>query len=384
MSQDPKEDYFSDGITEDIITELSRFSELFVIARNSSFQYKGKSPDIRQVGRDLGVRYVLEGSIRRGGDRVRITAQLIDATTGGHRWAERYDRKLEDVFALQDEVARTIVTTLAVHVNKAETERTLLKPPATWQAYDYYMRAVDVYDFYWTSFDVQDVYKARSLLEQSLSVDCNYARAAGLLSCTYLTAWLNPLDNDFRNPSALARASALARRAVELEPTSPMAHSYLGDVLSCQRQFDASIAEFERALTLNPNFTHLHSAMVLIMAGEHERALMVLERHTRFDPFYTPQAPYWRGTALYLLKRYSEALPPLLETMLRAPNFTICRLFLAAVYAQLGRLDEARAEANQILTKWPAYKINPTRILYKEPSDIQNLLDGLRKAGLPE
>ena len=147
------QDYFSDGITEDIITELSRFSELLVIARNSSFQYKGKSVDVRQVGRELGVRYVLEGSIRRAGDRIRISAQLIDAATGAHRWAERYDRKLEDVFAVQDEVARTIVAVLAVHVNKAETERALAKPPATWQAYDHYLRAADTLVLYHSSFN---------------------------------------------------------------------------------------------------------------------------------------------------------------------------------------------------------------------------------------
>ena len=145
LSGDKEQEYFSDGITEDIITELSRFSELFVIARNSSFQYKGKATDVRQVGRDLGVRYVLEGSVRRGGDRLRISAQLIDAMTGGHRWAERYDRKLEDVFAVQDEIVRTIVTILAAHVRKAETERTRTKPPNSWQAYDYYLQAVDAF-----------------------------------------------------------------------------------------------------------------------------------------------------------------------------------------------------------------------------------------------
>jgi TolB-like protein len=144
MSGDPGQDYFSDGITEDIITELSRFSELFVIARNSSFQYKGKSPDIRQVGREVGVRYVLQGSIRRAGDRMRISAQLIDAATGVHRWGERYDRELKDIFAVQDEVSRTIVAILTSHVNKAEAERTLLKPPATWQAHDFFMRASDI------------------------------------------------------------------------------------------------------------------------------------------------------------------------------------------------------------------------------------------------
>src|SRR5262249_28239209 len=152
MSGDPKEDYFSDGITEDIITELSRFSELFVIARNSSFHYKGKSPDIRQVGRELGVRYVLEGSIRRVGDRVRITGQLINATTGAHRWADRYDRRLEDIFELQDEVARAIASILTAHVDKAERERTLLKPPSIWEAYDFYMRAADAWATFLTAW----------------------------------------------------------------------------------------------------------------------------------------------------------------------------------------------------------------------------------------
>ena len=151
MSGDPEQDYFADGITEDIITELSRFSELFVIARNSSFQYKGKAVDVRQVGRELGVRYVLEGSIRRAGDRIRIGAQLVDAVTGAHRWAERYDRKLEDVFAIQDEVVRSIAPVLAAHVNKAEVERTLLKPPSTWQAHDFYLRGSETLHAYLSS-----------------------------------------------------------------------------------------------------------------------------------------------------------------------------------------------------------------------------------------
>src|SRR5262245_42399124 len=177
MSGDPSQEYFSDGITEDIITGLSRFSELFVIARNSSFQYKGKSPDIRQVGRELGVRYVLEGSIRRAGDRVRISAQLIDAVTGAHLWGERYDRELKDVFAVQDEVSRAIVAILVAHVNKAEAERTLLKPPETWQAYDLFLRASDILRAMWSSFNVADLYEARRLLERSIALDPHYARA---------------------------------------------------------------------------------------------------------------------------------------------------------------------------------------------------------------
>ena len=163
MNGDPGQDYFSDGIIDDIITKLSRFSELFVISRNSSFQYKGRSPDIRQVGRELGVRYVLEGSIRRAGDRVRISAQLIDAVTGARRWGERYDRELKDVFAVQDEVSRTIVAILVAHVNKAEAERTLLKPPAIWQAYDFFMRASAIYTAVRSSFNAVVVQRRRPL-----------------------------------------------------------------------------------------------------------------------------------------------------------------------------------------------------------------------------
>jgi TolB-like protein len=227
MSGEPEQEYFSDGITEDIITELSRFAELFVIARNSSFRFKGRSLDIRQVGRELGVRYVLEGSIRRAGDRVRIGAQLIDAVTGAQRWGERYDRELKDVFAVQDEVSRTIVSILMVHVNKAEAERTLLKPPATWQAHDFLMRASDV----WSARNAADPHEvrrilceARSLLDRSISLDPNYARAYAMLSQTHLVAWVQPLDEDHLNPAALERAHRFARKSLQLGPDLSIAH----------------------------------------------------------------------------------------------------------------------------------------------------------------
>jgi len=255
LSGDPKEDYLSDGITEDIIIELSRFSELFVIARNSSFQFKGKSPDIRQVGRDLGVRYVLEGSVRRSGDRVRITAQLIDATTGAHRWAERYDRKLEDVFAVQDEVARMITSILAAHLNKAEAERTLLKPPSAWLAYDYYVRAAEVFASVRASFRVEQLYDVRRLLEQSLLVDANYARAVVMLSRTYDVAYAHPLDGDFVKQATLERAHGLASRAIQLDPNLPQCHAQLAWCVHYMGHHDASIAEFERAIALNQNYT---------------------------------------------------------------------------------------------------------------------------------
>lgn len=387
MSGDPGQDYFSDGITEDIITGLSRFSELFVIARNSSFQYKGKSPDIRQVGRELGVRYVLEGSVRRAGDRVRIIAQLIDAVTGAHRWVERYDRELNDVFAVQDEVSRAIVAILVAQVNRAEAERTLLKPPATWQAYDFFIRASDVFIAARSSFNVADLYEARRLLEHSIALDPNYARAYATLSHTHLLAWIFRLDEDHLSPTAIERAYRLAWKAVQLDPNLPIAHANLGHVLSFEGQHDQSIAEFERAIALNPNFTDWRFGMTLVRAGEPERAIQVLETHMRCDPFYVPSMPLALGIARFHLKEYSEALPLLREFASRSPNLTQGHIVLAACLAQLGRLDEARAEVAEVLRIDRNYTIDGTQRRvspFKYTEDAEHLFDGLRKAGLPE
>jgi adenylate cyclase len=299
LSGDPKEDYFSDGTTEDIITELSRFSDLFVIARNSSFQYKGKSPDIRQVGKELGVCYVLEGSIRRAGDRVRITAQLIDATTGAHRWADRYDRKIEDVFAVQDEVARTIVGILTAHVNKAEAERVLQKPPASWHAHDFYLRAVHSYAAFWSALQVERLYETRRTLEQSISIDPTYARAYALLADSHVSAWIQPLDADYRTDAALDRAYQLARKAIQLDPRLEKAHGSLGYVLTFKREHDASVAAFEKAIALNPNYSNSQYCAALAFAGEYDRTISVAQVHMRVDPFYPPYVVMWVGAALY-------------------------------------------------------------------------------------
>jgi adenylate cyclase len=387
MSGDPGQDYFGDGITEDIITGLSRFSELFVIARNSSFQYKGKSPDIREVGRELGVRYVLEGSIRRAADRVRISAQLIDAVTGAHRWAERYDRELKDVFAVQDEVSRAIVAILVAQVNKAEAERTLLKPPATWQAYDFFMRASDIFSAVLPSAKVADLNEARRLLDCSISLDPNYARAYAMLSSTHLVAWLFRLDEDHLSPAALERAHRLAWKAVQLDPNLPIAHAHLAHVLTFEGKHEQSIAEFEKAFALNPNFTDWRFGMTLVRAGDPARAIQILETHMRYDPFYVPSVSLTLGIARYYLKEYSEALPLLREFASRAPNLSQGHIWLAANLAQLGRLDEAHAEAAEALRIDPKFTIDGTArrlALNKRPEDTETLFDGLRKAGLPE
>lgn len=387
MSGNPEQEYFTDGMTDDIITELSRFSELFVIARNSSFQYKGKSPDIRQVGRELGVRYVLEGSIQRSGDRVRIAGQLIDATTGAHCWAERYDRKLDDVFAIQDEVARTIATILAAHVNRAEARQAFSKPASSWQAHDYYLRAAETYGSFLSTYTAEQLYETRRLLEKSVSVDPCYARAYALFSNTYVIAYIQPTDSDFINPAALERAYQFALKAVQLDPNLPLAHAKLGIALTFKGKLEDAIAAFERAITLNPNFTDWRFALPLVFSGQFTRAVGVAETHMRLDPFYPPNVPHMSGFAHYMLKQYSDALSLERASISRSPNARGPHSVLAATYAQLGQIDEARAEAAEVLRIEPKYTINGTQkqlSVFKFPEHAEHYFSGLRKAGLPE
>src|SRR5258706_1247688 len=387
LSGDPQQDYFSDGITEDITTELSRFSELMVIACNSAFQYKGRTVDIRQVGRELGARYVLEGSVRRSGGRVRIAAQLIDAVTGAHRWVERYDRELHDVFAVQDEVAHTIVAILAAHVNRAETERVLLKPPAAWEAYEYYLRGAQAFFLHINRRTKASLYDARRLLERSLAIDPDYARAAAMLSWTHLNAYIEPFDGDYLSPAALDRALELAETAVHLDVRLPEAHAQLGAVLLFKRQHDAAIAEFERALALNPNFIDYRYARALTYAGEPARAIEVLEATIRLDPFQPlNHSSVFMGQANYMLKRYEDAARLFRECASRQPNSQWSHLWLAATYAQSGQLDEARKETAEVLRINPGFTIERYKriLVHKNPKDVQHRLDGVRKAGLPE
>jgi adenylate cyclase len=386
LSGDLQQEYFSDGITEDITTELSRFSELMIIARNSSFQYKSKAIDIRQVGRELGARYVLEGSVRRSGDHLRITAQLIDAVTGIHRWGERHDRELHDVFAVQDEVARAIVTILVAHVNRAEIERALLKPPAAWEAYEFYLRGAEAFFLHLSRRTKESLYDARRLLQQSLAIDPCYARAAAMLSWTHSHAYFEPFDGDYLSPAALDRALELAETAVHLDARLPQARAQLGHVLPFKRQHCAAIAEFERAFALNPNFIDYRFGLALMYAGEPARAIEVVEANLCLDPFPWPHAFGFMGLANYLLKRYGEAVRWCRECASRMPNLQWPHLTLASAYAQLGQLEEAQREAAEVLRINPGFTIESwTRLnVYKEPKDAEHRLDGLRKARLPE
>src|SRR5262245_47262329 len=386
LSSHPEQEYMVDGIVEDIITELSRFSELFVIARNSSFQYKGKAIDVRRVGRELGVRYVLEGSVRRAGDRIRVSAQLIEADTGSHLWAEHYDRNLEDVFAVQDEVVRTIVTILAAHVRIAETERSRTKPPNSWQAYDYYLQAVDASVSFSSTSAVANDQEALRLLQQSLIIDPNYARSYARLAHTYAGSWVNPAHQDFLNLAALERAHEFARQAVQPDRKLPQAHVALGWVLACKHQHDASIAAFEKAVTLNPNYVNWRFGMTLIFAGASKRAIEVVHAYMRLDPFYVPYASLVLAYAHYMLAHYSQALPPLRDFVAQAPTWWAGHSLLAATLARMGHLDEARAEAAEALRFAPNFSISGFRPLFglKYPQDEKHLFEGLRKAGLPD
>lgn len=387
LNDDPKQAYLADGIVEDIITELSRFSELLVMARNSSFQYKGKATDIRQVGRELGVRYVLEGSVRRAGDRIRISAQLIDAATAAHRWAERFDRTLEDVFVVQDEVVRTIVAILAAQVRKAETERMRAKPPNSWQAYDYFLQALDAFKSFDTSFEVDNLYEGRRLLQRSLAIDPDFARSYAAMASTYAVGWSYRLDGDFLCPRVLDHAHELARKAVVLDRYLPSAHACLGFVLMWKGEHDASISAFERARELNPNFANWYFGTALVRAGDLPRALDVIKAYMRLDPFHGSVPLGVLGFAHYMLKQYAKALPLRHECVSRSPNFRSGYVGLAATYAQLGQHAKARAAVAEVMRMDPRFTISgiarPT-VVFKNPEDDRHYFDGLRKAGLPE
>jgi adenylate cyclase len=278
------------------------------------------------------------------------------------------------------------VAVLAVHVKKAETERVLATPPATWQAYDYYLRATDILAFYHSSYSQDDLLDGRRLLRQTLAIDPNYARAHAALSGTYVSLWTHRWDDDCPWPAALDCAYQSGLEAVRLAPDLPEAHVALGFSLNFMHRHESAIAEFERATALNPNLTNFRFAFALVYAGEPARAIQSLETHMRLDPLYQPYAPAALGLAYYMLKRYAEALPHLQQALSRAPNLTHGRHWLAATYAQLNQLDRARSEAAEGLRLEPWYTISQVNFvrLCKRPEDADLLKDGLRKAGYPE
>ncbi|HEV8714652.1 MAG TPA: adenylate/guanylate cyclase domain-containing protein [Candidatus Binatia bacterium] len=283
MSNDPEQGYFSDGITEDITADLSKISGLFVIARNSAFIYKGKAVKVQDVSREMGVRYVLEGSVRRAGDQVRVATQLIDGATGGHLWSERYDRALKEILTLQDEIREKIVTALKVKLTKDEQERFQRAPTNNLEAYDYFLRGQE---HFWRVTKEANR-QARQMYEKAVALDPQYAGAYAMLGHTYVEDWINQWNQD---PQILGWAFELAQRAVALDDGLPLAHGVLGRVYQWKNQHDHAITEGERAVALEPNNaeSYVRLAGILSAAGRTEEAIEVAKKAMRLNPHYPP------------------------------------------------------------------------------------------------
>jgi adenylate cyclase len=383
ISEDPKQEYFSDGLTEEIITALSKVPKIFVIARNSTFSYKGKSVKVSQVAEELGVRYVLEGSVRKAGDRVRITAQLIDALTGRHLWAERYDRDLKDIFALQDEITMNIITELQVKLTAGEQARLRAKGTENLQAYLKGLQATE----HVVSFTREGNAQARRLLEEAIALDPKFSGAYSSLGITH---WLDVIYGTSKSPKESAKRSfELTKKAIALDDSNPSAHSTLGWLyLFIRRQHDKAIAEGERAIALSPNGADVHAfmALFLLFAGRHEEAVRYCEQAIRLNPI--PPGSYFRfmGGAHFGAGRYEEAIAAYKKALQQAPDDIITHDALTTAYSWAGRLEDARAQAAEVLRINPTYSVElrAKTLPYKNQADQERWLDGLRKAGLPE
>jgi TolB-like protein/tetratricopeptide (TPR) repeat protein/DNA-binding winged helix-turn-helix (wHTH) protein len=342
MSSDHDQEYFSDGITDDLITALSRLPGVFVVARSSTFTYKGKAAKVQDIGRELGVAYVLEGSVRKSENELRITAQLVDTTSGNHLWAERFDRPLKDIFALQDEIVQKIVTTLKLQLTLEQQGWVSRKHTDNLEAYDYYLRGLLVAH----NFTKEGNAQARLLWEKAVALDPEYAEAYAQLGRTYYFEWAYHWSTDPQTPK---RAFELVRKALALDDTLPMAHSRLGQLYSLQQQHDQAIAEGERAVALDPNNadSHLFQASVLNNAGRPEEALGPLAQAMRLNPHYPPVYLEELGKAYSSIGRYAEAITALKEANKRIPSFGDVHLLLALSY--LGLWLSQEGPANQTL-----------------------------------
>ena len=379
MSKDPDQQYFSDGITEDLTTALSQISSLFVIARNSAFTYKGKAVKVQEVGRELGVRYVLEGSVRRADDQVRITAQLVDATTDSHVWAERYDRPLKDIFALQDEIVRKIVTTLKLQLTLWEQGILVRRRTDNLEAYDYFLRGVGS----WWRFTKEANVQARQMYEKAIELDPQYAQAYTFLGLTYWLDWYLQWNPDSQN---LGRAFELTQKAVALDDSLPMAHTLLGWVYLMKTQHAQAIAEMERDVSISPNSAdgYVSLGLVLAYAGRAEEGIGLIEKGMRIDPRYPLPYLSYLGHAYRMAGRYEEAIAACKKAVVHNPNYLPAHIFLAATYGELGREEEAQAEATTVLRISPNFSVEEMRqrLPYKDLAAMERFLAGLRKAGL--
>jgi len=379
MSEDPKQEFFADGMTEEIITALSKGPNLFVIARNSTFTYKGKAVKVKQVSEELGVRYVLEGSIQRSGDRIRINAQLIDALTGHHLWAERYDRDVKDIFAIQDEITMKIITALQVKLTSGEMIHVLAKGAKNIDAFTKYLQAVDL----WTRLTKETNAQAKKLLEEAIALDPEYPGPYIGLAKTYgMDVYLGTTES---SEQSLARAFELAQKAISLDNTNGAAYSILSWLYATKRQYEKAIAESERAISLNPNSaeSYMRLGLVLAYAGRAEEGIPYMQNALRLNPF--PSCNYFSNLATIYREsgHYEKAVEASKKALQCEPNSQIPYITLAISYIRLGREEEARAAAAEILRINPKFSLERYAKILPFPQPVADrVIEDLRKAGL--
>ncbi|MCH9012920.1 MAG: tetratricopeptide repeat protein, partial [Proteobacteria bacterium] len=384
MSGDTEQEYFADGVAEDIITGLSRIRWFFVIARNSSFTYKGTAVDVKQVGRELGVQYVLEGSVRKAGNRVRITAQLINATTGQHVWAERYDRELDDIFALQDEITETIIAAIEPELSAVERERARRKPPESLDAWDLYQRGL----WHMYRFTKEDNLEAQRLFRRSIEIDPNFASTHAHLAYTLHIAAI--MNFDEQGSESLGKALRAGREAVALDEKDAMGHAVLARVYAMRREHDLAIEEAEIAIDLNPSLAQAYFGLgfALTFSGRMDEAITQLEKATRLSP-HDPNL--WsfvvvRGWAHILMRQFEDAAFWSRKAV-RMPNTQFwTQATLASALGHLGRLEEAQRAVADLYRVKPDFSLALVADIlpFAENGHRELFLDGLRKAGLPE
>jgi TolB-like protein/tetratricopeptide (TPR) repeat protein len=385
MSGDPEQEYFADGIVEEIITALSRFQNLFVIARNSSFTYRGRAVDVKQVSRELGVRYVLEGSVRKAANRVRITGQLIDATTGAHLWADRFDGTLEDVFDLQDKVTVSVVSAIAPKLERVEIERAKRKPTESLDAYDYFLRGMaNVHQWTRAAND-----EALRLFYKAIELDPAFASAYGMAAWCYIWRKLNGWVID--RAQETSEGARLARRAVELGKDDAVALSRGGHALAWfVRDLDNGAAFIDRALVLNPNLAAAWnlSGWVRAYRGELDLAIEHHARAMRLSPLDPILYNMQVGTAFahFLASRYDEACEWANRALNEQPNYPAANRILAASKAFAGHLSEAHEAMARLRELDPSLRVSNLNEVFplRRPDDLAKFAEGLRKAGLPD
>ncbi len=382
ISGDPEQEYFSDGISEDIITDLSRLSNLSVIARNSSFTYKGRSVKVQQIGEDLGVQYVLEGSVRKAGKRIRITAQLVDTSTGHHLWAQRYDREQADVFELQDDITEQIVSALSIHLSDEEKRNIGRVVTNSFEAYDLFLRAQGFANRYTREGGSQTI----ELYEQAIRLDPVFARAYGALAVVLARQILRGMSE---NPVEMSeRALSLARKAESIDPKSPHVQWALGYVYMYKKEFDKAIESLQKAVSISPNFADGYGLLALINnnLGNADEAIQLIEKGIKLNPYYSWDYPYNLGRANYALGEYQKAVNYLEQALERNPAVTHPKFYLASSLIQLGRQDDAEWVITELAMGDAEYSISHLQnVLPIGNSDLlDRLLSDLRAAGLPE